>query len=101
MSGPELFLFYVEEFCEIVFADIEVQRDLGPDVQTGFGKELREVIEVEPATGKLTMLDLLPLTLDFGVEVVVVVVASHLSLVLRSKSNFFFLLSEVQSFLSV
>ena len=101
MSGPELFLFYVEEFCEIVFADIEVQRDLGPDVQTGFGKELREVIEVEPATGKLTMLDLLPLTLDFGVEVVVVVVASHLSLVLRSKSNFFFLLSEVQSFSSV
>ena len=101
MSGPELFLFYVEEFCEIVFADIEVQRDLGPDVQTGFGKELREVVEVEPATGELTMLDLLPLTLDFGVEVVVVVVASHLSLVLRSKSNFFFLLSEVQSFSSV
>ena len=101
MSGPELFLFYVEEFCEIDFADIEVQRDLGPDVQTGFGKELREVIEVEPATGELTMLDLLPLTLDFGVEVVVVVVASHLSLVLRSKSNFFFLLSEVQSFSSV
>ena len=101
MSGPELFLFYVEEFCEIVFADIEVQRDLGPDVQTGFGKELREVVEVEPATGELTMLDLLPLTtLDFGVEVVVVV-ASHLSLVLRSRSNFFFLLSEVQSFSSV